>query len=99
LTTDRCVCLRPVRFICRTEQLFAWLTARGAHMRKVDEELVGGPDRHPLHLGRGCLRVVYQHGARFAVLRPDRYVQGTTDSADEATAMIRAECEFVPRTG
>jgi len=39
-----------------------------------------------------------QHGARFAVLRPDRYVHGTTGSADEAMAMIRAACGYFPHT-
>jgi 3-(3-hydroxy-phenyl)propionate hydroxylase len=31
-----------------------------------------------------------QHSARFAVLRPDRYVLGTARSADEASALIQA---------
>jgi 3-(3-hydroxy-phenyl)propionate hydroxylase len=37
-----------------------------------------------------------QHGARFAILRPDRYVHGTTASAAEAVAMIRDACRYFP---
>jgi 3-(3-hydroxy-phenyl)propionate hydroxylase len=40
-----------------------------------------------------------RHGARFAVVRPDRYVHGTTDSAEAATAMIRAACTYFPCSG
>jgi 3-(3-hydroxy-phenyl)propionate hydroxylase len=40
-----------------------------------------------------------QHGARFAVVRPDRYVHGTTDSPDAAKAMIRAAWKYFPRSG
>jgi 3-(3-hydroxy-phenyl)propionate hydroxylase len=37
-----------------------------------------------------------QHDARFAVVRPDRYVHGTTDSADEAVAMMWAVRRYFP---
>lgn len=37
-----------------------------------------------------------QHGARFAVVRPDRYVHGTTEWADVAEAMIRTACGYFP---
>jgi 3-(3-hydroxy-phenyl)propionate hydroxylase len=38
------------------------------------------------------------HGARTAVLRPDRYVYGTSASASAAAAMMRTAVEVFPRT-
>jgi 3-(3-hydroxy-phenyl)propionate hydroxylase len=40
-----------------------------------------------------------RHHARFAVVRPDRYVHGTTDSAETAAAMIKAVCRYFPCPG
>jgi 3-(3-hydroxy-phenyl)propionate hydroxylase len=59
---------------------------------------VGDPGTgHPFLRG-GMVRDWFdQHGARFAVVRPDRYVHGTTDSAEAAEAMISAVCEYFPR--
>ncbi|MEV0473928.1 bifunctional 3-(3-hydroxy-phenyl)propionate/3-hydroxycinnamic acid hydroxylase [Streptomyces prunicolor] len=39
-----------------------------------------------------------RHGVRFAVVRPDRHVHGTSASADEAMAMLRTVCGYFPRT-
>jgi hypothetical protein len=38
-----------------------------------------------------------QHGAGFAVVRPDRHVHGTTASADEAMVMLLTACGYFPR--
>lgn len=38
-----------------------------------------------------------QHGARFAVVRPDRHVHGTTASADAAMAMLLTARGYFPR--
>ena len=37
-----------------------------------------------------------QHGVRFAILRPDRYVLGTARTADEASALIQAAKGYFP---
>jgi 3-(3-hydroxy-phenyl)propionate hydroxylase len=39
------------------------------------------------------------HGVRFAIVRPDRYVFGTAESADDATALIEVAREYFPRIG
>jgi 3-(3-hydroxy-phenyl)propionate hydroxylase len=39
------------------------------------------------------------HGVRFAIVRPDRYVLGTAENAGEAIALIQAARECFPQTG
>jgi 3-(3-hydroxy-phenyl)propionate hydroxylase len=37
------------------------------------------------------------HGVRFAIVRPDRYVLGTAENADDATALIQAARQYFPQ--
>jgi 3-(3-hydroxy-phenyl)propionate hydroxylase len=37
------------------------------------------------------------HGVRFAIVRPDRYVLGTAQNADDATALIQAARQYFPQ--
>jgi 3-(3-hydroxy-phenyl)propionate hydroxylase len=39
------------------------------------------------------------HGVRFAIVRPDRYVLGTAETAGAAAALIQVAREYFPQTG
>ncbi|WP_329045754.1 bifunctional 3-(3-hydroxy-phenyl)propionate/3-hydroxycinnamic acid hydroxylase [Amycolatopsis sp. NBC_01488] len=82
------------------------VVARGAavpEIRAVTDQLgiplvaVGDPGTgHLFTVDQSVSEWFDRHGARFALVRPDRYVHGATDSADAAKAMIRVVCEYFP---
>ncbi|HEX3781226.1 MAG TPA: bifunctional 3-(3-hydroxy-phenyl)propionate/3-hydroxycinnamic acid hydroxylase [Pseudonocardiaceae bacterium] len=81
------------------------LGAAVAEIRATVQELgipivaVDDPTGDPLIRDETVREWFDRHGARFAVVRPDRYVLGTAGSVDKAAALIRTARTYFPNAG